>query len=393
MTKIISFYLPQFHSIPENDAVWGKGFTEWNNVKAAKPLVKKQYQPRVPLNNNYYSLLNEDTILWQTDLAKKYGVYGFCIYHYWFSGKLLLNKPLELINKSKKIHFPYCICWANESWTNAWSSNKPKSFLEQKYGDKAEWKEHFDYLARFFKDPDYIVEDNKPLMVIYRPESIPQLNEKLDFWNSLARAIGFDGLEYAYQQMDFEIDPLSDDSRFKYSIEYQPRYALQDIESRKESQKSKTKQIIKKVLRTTAKMSDKTLKTSIIEKREEQKKQKDLTTPPQIISYDEVCEAILQRYKTSDKSVAGMFVGYDDTPRRQNRGSIIQSTPESFEKYLTMQLKNIQKHYSTDFLFLFAWNEWAEGGYLEPDQRYRYQYLESIDNALRKTRTQNNESR
>lgn len=385
MVKVISFYLPQFHSIPENDAVWGKGFTEWNNVKSAIPLIENQNQPRVPLNNNYYNLLDEETIKWQTDLAKKNKIYGFCIYHYWFSDKLLLNKPLELIRDSKKIHFPYCICWANESWTDAWvATDKPKSFLKQEYGDVAEWKRHFDYLLSFFRDPDYIVENNKPLLVIYRPESINDLNERLDLWNELAKKNGFSGITFAYQQLDFELDPQSDDSRFKYSIEYQPKYAQYDLNQEKITGMSSYLEGIKGRLKYKLQNVKTKYHVDLLAHRHNKQKKMAEKMGPNIQKYGDVCEKIINKKPRNNKSVAGMFVGYDDTPRKGRRGLVIQSNPELFKKYLDLQMTNIEKNYSNDFLFLFAWNEWAEGGYLEPDSKYGFEYLEAVKETVNK---------
>lgn len=384
MTKVVSFYLPQFHSIPENDAIWGKGFTEWTNVRAAKSLMPDHYQPREPLNDNYYSLLDEDTIAWQADIAKDHGVYGWCIYHYWFNrDKMILNKPLELLHHSKKIHFPYCICWANESWTNAWvSKDKPKDFLKQEYGNEEDWRLHFNYLLQYFSDPDYITEDNKPMMVIYRPETIPDLNERLDYWNQLAKEHGFDGLTYAYQQIDFEQQPDADDSRFRYSIEYQPKYAQVDTKDERTSSERKAVETIKHGARVALGIVDKLTKSNFTEAHNKRAEDKAEITPPKTMDYQMLCEAILRRHATNEKSVAGMFVGYDDTPRRGNRGTIIQSTPEQFKHYFGEQLKNVRQHYQTDYLFLFAWNEWAEGGYLEPDKRYGYAYLDAIKACL-----------
>lgn len=362
MTKVITYYLPQFHSIPENDEVWGEGFTEWDNVRSATPYSAEHNQPRVPLNDNYYNLLDEQTIKWQTDLARDNGIYGFCIYHYWFSGKKLLNKPVELMRDSESINFPYTICWANENWTDAWvSTGKPKTFLEQKYGDEAEWIEHFNYLATFFKDPNYIKNNNKPLLVIYRPETITDLNGMLELWNKMAIEMGFDGISYAYQQLDFEKSG-SDDSLFDYSIEYQPKYALEDYNDRQPKVNSLK---ISKALTPIRK-----LKNMIIKKK------------PRVVSYSELAKLIVKRRPKNDKSVAGMFVGYDDTPRKQERGMIIESTPDEFKKYFELQVENINENYKSDYLFLFAWNEWAESGYLEPDTKYGTKYLEIIKDVL-----------
>ena len=379
MLKVIAFYLPQFHSIPENDEVWGKGFTEWDNVRAATAMVDGQNQPRIPEDDNYYNLLDEDTIQWQTEIASSHNIYGFCFYHYWFSGKKILNKPLELIRDSKKIHFPYSICWANESWANAWESDKPKTFLEQKYGSLDEWAEHFNYLLTFFKDPDYIVENNKPFLTIYRPENIPNLNEKLDFWDKLAKENGFDGICYSYQQIDFELDPNSDDSRFKYSIEYQPKYALVDYEKAHPlSFKQKSVLNLKIFLRNVASKIEKIIKIDILKINRKFNNNKK----PRIFNYSEIADVLTSKKASSEKSIGGMFVGYDDTPRKQERGMIIQSTPEEFSKYLEKQVLNIKNNYETDYLFLFAWNEWAEGGYLEPDSKYGLKYLESVKKAV-----------
>ena len=184
--RIIAFYLPQFHNIPENDEWWGDGFTEWVNVKKAEPIYEGHEQPRVPLDGNYYNLLDDDVKIWQAELAKKYGIYGFCYYHYWFNGKLLLEKPMEQMLENKKVDLPFCVCWANEPWTRAWVGEK-KVLIGQEYGTEKEWKEHFDYMLPFFRDDRYIKEDNRPLYVIYRPEIIPCLQEKKALEEQIAK--------------------------------------------------------------------------------------------------------------------------------------------------------------------------------------------------------------
>ena len=220
--KIIAFYLPQFHNIPENDEWWGDGFTEWTNVRKAKPYFEGHNQPEIPLNKYYYNLLDDNVKLWQAKLAKDYGVYGFCYYHYWFNGKMLLEKPMEQMLKNKEINQHFCICWANEPWTKAWV-NETKVLIPQKYGHEKEWKEHFDYLLPFFRDDRYIKHRGRPLMVIYRPQVIDCIGEMISYWNKLAKEAGFkDGLCFAYQTYGME---EKGDDMFDYSIEFQPAYA------------------------------------------------------------------------------------------------------------------------------------------------------------------------
>ena len=169
--KIIPLYLPQFHRIPENDSWWGEGFTEWTNVKKAKQLFDGHYQPRIPLNDNYYDLTDVKTIKWQCKIAKQHGIYGFCFYHYWFNGKLLLEKPMKLFLDNPDINFNFCISWANHNWEDSWkaSPGNEKILISHDFDDENDWIDHFNYLLPFFKDSRYIKEDNKPLMIIYIP--------------------------------------------------------------------------------------------------------------------------------------------------------------------------------------------------------------------------------
>ena len=362
--KVIAFYLPQFHEIPENNKWWGKGFTEWTNVKKARPLFNKHYQPRIPYRNNYYDLSKKDNIKQQAELAKKYGIDGFCIYHYWFNGKKLLEKPLEILLQNKEIDINYCICWANESWTNAWTSSSNKVLIEQTYGDEKEWREHFKYFLNFFKDKRYILKDGKPLLIIYRPELIPNLNKMLDFWEELARNNGFKGICYGYQQSGLD-DLKMDQSRFALDIEYQPKYALKEKDE---------KSAIRKMIRNMVTR----LNNSIFKKNNLKRNSMHVRK----YDYDEIWSNIISRRAKNDKSVAGAFVDWDNTPRRGTNGFVIDgASPEKFEKYMKLQFENIRKNYHNDYLFIFAWNEWAEGGYLEPDEKFKYGYLEAIKNA------------
>ncbi|WP_105142551.1 glycoside hydrolase family 99-like domain-containing protein [Streptococcus suis] len=371
----IAFYLPQFHAIPENDEWWGEGFTEWTNMKAATPLFDGHLQPRIPLDNNYYNLLDEKTMEWQVELAKKYGLYGFCFYHYWFNGHMLLEKPMEMMLNNPNINFPYMISWANEPWTNAWKADgNEKTLIAQHYGREKEWKQHFEYLLQFFKDKNYIVENNKPMLLIYRPEIIECLNEMLDYWNELAIEAGFSGIDFAYQQVSYYLLDNKDESRFKYRVEYQPGYARYDVQ-KQSAGLSQYLLPIKTKIRNIVYGFDKKAKTNLSSKLTRQKLSFE--------DYDELCQSIINRKADDEKSVAGMFVDWDNTPRRGDRGRVcLGSTPEKFQHYMIEQIKNVNENYQNDMLFIFAWNEWAEGGYLEPDERNKYGYLEALKAAL-----------
>ena len=369
--KIIAFYLPQFHSIPENDEWWGKDFTEWVNVKKAKPLSEDHNQPRVPLNNNYYNLREDKTKIWQADLAKKYGIYGFCYYHYWFDGHMLLEKPMEQMLENTDIKLPFCICWANEPWTRAWVGEK-KTLIPQRYGNKKEWKEHFEYLLPFLKDDRYICNDEgKPLFVIYRPEIMECLNDMLDYWQELALESGLPGLAFSYQQLNFDLQKNKDDSRFKYDIEFQPMYSFYNMN------KNRFK-FLRSVKRTIATIVERTTGKDI-----RQIGRGNKFVGFNRVSYDDAWNEILKAKPVSKKSVPGAFVDWDNTPRHGEKGRVyIGATPEKLYKYMKQLIAKAKEEYHTDMIFIDAWNEWAEGAYLEPDTRNGYGYLEAIKKAL-----------
>lgn len=362
--KVIAFYLPQFHEIPENNEWWGKGFTEWVNVKKAKPLFEGHRQPRVPKDNNYYDLSDVNVMRWQASLAKEYGLYGFCYYHYWFNGHMLLQKPLENMLNDKKVDIPFCICWANEHWTNAWVSRENKVLIEQSYGEKKEWKEHYDYLSKFFHDDRYIKEDNKPMIVIYRPDIVDCMEQMMDYWQELAKEDGFDGLVFAYQSMSYDYLDYHRGDKFDYDIEYQPGYARAFMKNNKPD-------FLRKIFRKCMSYSYK-LGLNIKE-----------TTKLSKYDYKQVWDYIIDTPPISEKSIACAFVDWDNTPRRGNGGAVFEGmTPDLFESYLQKLIVKSKEQYKKDYMFIFAWNEWAEGGYLEPDEENGFRNLEAIRNAL-----------
>ena len=355
--KIIALYLPQFHAIPENDKWWGKGFTEWTSVKKAIPLLKNHHQPREPLKGNYYNLLDPEVRQWQADLAQKYGIYGFCYYHYWFNGKKLLEKPAEEILRLGKPSLPFCFSWANESWSRTWYSSKKEVLLKQEYGAEKEWESHFNYLLPFFKDERYIKVDNKPLFLIYKPSLILELDRMISFWEKLAIKEGFRGvhiIETLTATQSKALSKLSEGIVF-----YEPGYTL-------------NKSGIYKKLQTKIKLKiNKIFENKHLLNR---------------VNYDQIYNKIIRRNLNDFKKkiYLGAFVDYDDTPRRKYLGFVVDNvTPNKFENYLNILLKKSQE-IESEFLFLTAWNEWAEGAYIEPDERNEYGFLEAIMNARKK---------
>lgn len=364
--RTIAFYLPQFHCIPENDEWWGEGFTEWVNVKKAESLFEGHYQPREPLNDFYYNLLDDTTMAWQVKLAKEYGIYGFCMYHYWFDGKLLLEKPVEMYLKNKSLDLPFCLCWANENWTNGWAAKDAKILIGQTEGNRDKWKEHFEYFLPFFKDDRYIKVDDKPLLVIYKPDMFPKMKDMMDYWNELALNEGLKGITYASQLIPNQLE----DSPFDYHIEYQPTVEYIDMTKTRNSMVKMIKNSIKKVAKTVFKKDLEGMKIAKLAR----------------YSYDEMWQRILDKKVKNEKMIPGAFVDWDNTARKKNRGYVIEgATPKKFKKYFKKQVVNARENYKKDMIFIFAWNEWAESGYLEPDKKYGYKYLEAVREALEET--------
>ncbi|WP_028403412.1 glycosyltransferase WbsX family protein [Ectobacillus panaciterrae] len=341
--KTIAFYLPQFHQIPENDKWWGEGFTEWTNTRKAMPLFPEHYQPREPYNDFYYDLTRPEVRKWQADIAKQHGIHGFCYYHYWFKGKRLLERPFNEVLKSGQPDFPFCLSWANEPWTRSWDGLEHNVLMPQDYGGKEDWKEHFDYLIQAFQDKRYIRVDDKPLFIIYRPDHIPRCEEMLAYWNVLAKQNGLKGIFFVETLNSFSIPNTKG---FDASVEFEPMYTLIHGNCSR----------LWKAIHGYG-----------------------------VIDYDKVWECILNRHPSQrhKKVFPGAFVDWDNTPRKgANGGVFVGSTPEKFYRYLTMQIQRAKFVYKSEFLFINAWNEWAEGAYLEPDKRYNLQYLESVKKAL-----------
>lgn len=372
--KIIPLYLPQFHTIPENDEWWGKGFTEWVNVREARPLFEGHNQPRVPLNNNYYDLSDIETLKWQCRIAKEYGIYGFCMYHYWFNGHLLLEKPMEMLLAHPEIDIKYCISWANHDWTDAWkaSNRQPKVLIAHNFDDEKDWVDHFNYLLPFFKDPRYMTENNKPLIVIYIPNIIRKLKKMLDVWSQMARDNGFDGLTFIYQSAASSFDNSWDHSLFDYGVEMNPGYVGL-------ANRQKNSSFFPKLMKYSHEIK------RFLHIRRSLLPQKKITEVSKA-DYDYTWQRILELRPISNapKMIPCAFTDWDNTPRHKERGYLFQGvSPDKFKSYFKQLIDNTKNFYDTDMIFVFAWNEWAEGGYLEPDEKNGFAFLEAIKECIK----------
>jgi len=373
--KVIPMYLPQFHVIPENNEWWGEGFTEWTNVKKAKPMFNGHYQPRIPLNKNYYDLTDVKSIKWQCKIARDHGIYGFCFYHYWFNGKLLLEKPMEILLAHPEIDIKYCISWANHNWEDAWkSSNKePKILIGHDFDNEDDWTDHFNYLLKFFKDSRYMVEKNKPVLVIYIPNIIGKLNKMLSLWNNMAIENGFDGLTFMFQSAMSYHSKGWNRTLFDYGIEFNPGFVNSKKSIVFDFNLMKYSHILKNFFG---------IKNRLFKDRKQIK----------IFDYDSTWQKILELKPSADNAIPSAFVDWDNTPRVQNRGSLYNgASPEKFKIYFKRLIQKTKNEYKCDKIFVFAWNEWAEGGYLEPDEKYNFGYLEAIYESLDETNELNND--
>lgn len=351
MTKVLAMYLPQYHVVPENNEWWGEGFTEWNNVRSAVPLFEGHYQPRVPANGNYYDLLNPGTMEKQMLLAKHNGIDGFCIYHYWFNGKQLLEKPVNMLLEREDIELPFCFCWANEPWTRRWDGDEGSkmTLIGQNYGGIEDWYKHYQYLSAFFKRKEYIKVEEKPVLVIYRQEIIDERKDMLTFWNALAIEDGFSGIFVINTRRENVLD------RELYGDAFYDFEPFATLSAMVPSEQNIAINLYKGNRDDNAKMVYR------------------------VYDYERFCQYMVKGDVINDKHYLGVCVGWDNTARQGlNPLAIFENTaPDVFKKYFKIQYHRAVKA-NHEFMFINAWNEWGEGTYLEPDERFGLGYLEAI---------------
>jgi lipopolysaccharide biosynthesis protein len=361
---ILAFYLPQFHPIPENDKWWGYGFTEWTNVATACPRFKGHHQPQIPADLGFYDLRLEETRVAQAELAARYGIDGFCYYHYWFNGKILLGRPFDEVLSSGQPDFPFCLCWANENWTRAWDGLEREILIEQKYSD-TDNNNHIDWLIKSFYDNRYIKINGKPLLLIYRPDKIPEPHRTIDLWKKSVQSAGFDDLYLCAVKNGFmNIE--------EQSIINQGYDAIVDFQPNKDDfPKSKNlRQLFYDYSRIL-------LPESIYQKL------KLSVSATKLINYQDLVEGKLKKsWPTDYYKFPCVFPSWDNTARRKTPTIIQNTDPQEYERWLCHSIKLVQKYKPENrFVFINAWNEWAEGCHLEPDRQFGHALLEATKRA------------
>lgn len=356
--KVMCMYLPQFHSFPENDEWWGKDYTEWVAVKGAVPLYKGHDQPKVPMGGDYYDLGKDAVAVLskQADLVRQYGIYGFCIYQYYFNGKVLMEAPLRALLDNPQIDINYNICWANETWTRTWYGLSDQVLIAQEYGDKDDWRKYFEYLLPFFKDRRYIKIDNKPVWQIYKTFDIPVFAEMKACFDEWARQEGFDGVYVISGKTaagSEERDGIAD--AFYY---FEPGYSLKNALTAADTFAYNAGTFIRSMRnRLFGKRAGYVLERRINAKR--------------------IMDSIAKR-EYRENEFPGIIPDWDNTPRRGYKGLVYMGTsPALFEKTLSVLRDKVEGH-PVDFVYVNAWNEWGEGAYIEPDESRGYAYLQAI---------------
>lgn len=349
--KLLAYYLPQYHETKENNEWWGKGFTEWVNLKKACSYGKGHIPSKQPINGYYYDLSKKETMLWQADLAEKNGVYGMVYYHYWMDGKMLLQTPAENLLKWKDVNQRFCFYWANHDWKKTWDGSY-SMLAQQVYGGEKDWEAHFNYLLPFFKDDRYIKIDGKPVFIIYKMQDLIDHENFIKFMRNRCMENGLAGI-YVIENVSFEhVSPYSNESdavvirqpdmaRFTYLNSFKYRL-IRRLFSKNKLQK---------------------------------------------ISYTKLLKIGRRNFKQyaakhpEKKCYLGTFTSWDNTTRYQEKGWItIGDSPKKFENELRY-LNNIVS--DDEFVFINAWNEWCEGMTLEPDNRFGYGYINAVKNIIK----------
>ena len=353
--KIIAFYLPQFHPIKENDEWWGKGFTEWHNVVKAKPLFRGHYQPKLPADLGFYDLRLSETREAQATLAKEAGIYGFCYWHYWFgNGRRLLERPFNDVVASGKPDFPFCLAWANHSWyAKTWDpKKKDKLLIEQLYPGKEDNEKHFYELLSAFKDERYIKIEGKPLFAIFKPLQVVNVTDFIKQWQELAKKNGLPGIYFVGQGPQKEFEAI-----MAAGFDAVNHEEVNGIHAHQNTLIRGLKQI-----------------------------QRVVFNRPRCYDYAKAMEEMIIPEDSYENIFPTICPNFDHTPRSGTRGLVYtNNNPDTFYSHVKQILKVVSPKQNR-MVFLKSWNEWGEGNYMEPDEKYGKGYIEAMRKAIDETK-------
>jgi lipopolysaccharide biosynthesis protein len=354
--RLIAFYLPQFHPVPENDEWWGPGFTEWRNVTNARPLFPDHYQPHLPADLGFYDLRLPEVREAQAELARRHGIHGFCYYHYWFNGRRVLERPFAEVLASGKPDFPFCLCWANENWTRVWDGGEQDVLLQQHYSAEDDLA-HIHALIPAFADPRYIRINGRPLLLVYRTELLPEPARTADIWRRETAKAGIGDLFLArVENFVSHVDPAT--IGFDAAVEFAPLGA--------QVGKIKFRGPIYRLLARVGLLSG-------------------AYADNRVTHYRALMLGMLAKPDPGFKRFRCVTPMWDNTARRRVGAQIyVGSTPQLYEAWLAETARQTVDQFSSEerIVFVNAWNEWAEGCHLEPDLKWGRQYLEATKAAL-----------
>ena len=356
-TKVIAWYLPQFHQLEINNQFHGRGFTEWTNTSRAIPLFTGHYQPHIPYDVGYYDLLNPDTLKRQIHLAKHYGIYGFCIHYYWFSGKRIMEKPLELLLNHKELDIPFCLDWATENWTALWDGGNREVMMEQTL-DVREAEKFMEDILPYMEDSRYIKIDGRPVLAIYRVNTFEQnrVRDLLSGLRKIAKEKGFPDL-YIMLSNAFRFRGDVTEWGADAMVEYPPH----------EIDRFTDKYIPEGYVNPWFNGTIFNMSSFIDDKR----------------------YMLKHENRTYFRSV---LTSWDNSARKAtSKGRVFHGlNPDTFRIWLkdaVVESKAIHTE-EEDIVFVNSWNEWAEGSHLEPDLKYGYGYLQAVKEVLEAIRPQ-----
>lgn len=352
--RVIAFYLPQFYPTPENDLWWGKGFTDWTNVANARPLFKGHYQPVIPADLGFYDLRMPETRVAQAEMAAAYGVEGFCYWHYWFAGRRMLERPFNEVLSSGSPNYPFCLGWANHSWSGVWKDEPHRLLIDQTYPGEVDDRAHFDYLLKAFRDHRYITVDGKPLFVIYNPPDMPDAKRRFDLWRDLALKAGLKGLHIVGINM----------------LDFKDAAAL--------GLDAVTISTLGIINTSNAVYNEVTRFVWGIRK-------KLFLGGPRIIEYSEAIKHLVPDLNQFNcEAYPCVYPNWDNTPRKGRKGYLVaNSTPTLFAELLKDAVSALDDRVDEHKLvFIKSWNEWAEGNHLEPDTQWGLLYLQALKRVM-----------